>query len=288
MHEFSDQTGFRQMLTTDIAVGLELCRASGWNQLSRDWEFFLELSPADCRVAVKNNQVVGTVTTVSYQDRFSWIGMVLVDPAERRQGIGTRLLREAIDLLSRQKLIGLDATPAGREVYLKLGFADQSRLRRMEAVVSAGIARIECGSARRMTETDLPEVFKLDREIFGADRSLILRWLFDGAPEYAWVLPGEEAVRAFMFGRHGFNFEHIGPVIAHDVESARQLVAACLGEQSGKKFILDAACHDAEWLRGLQSIGFHEQRPFIRMYRGEGEVPGLPEKQFAILGPEFG
>lgn len=288
MHEFSDQTGFRQMLTTDIAVGLELCRASGWNQLSRDWEFFLELSPADCRVAVKDNQVVGSVATVSYQDRFSWIGMVLVDPAERRQGIGTRLLREAIDLLSRQKLIGLDATPAGREVYLKLGFADQSRLQRMETVVSAGFARIESGSARRMIETDLPEVFKLDQEIFGADRSLILRWLFDGAPGYAWVLPDADGIRAFTFGRHGFNFEHIGPIVASDMESARQLVVACLAEQSGKKFILDAACHDAEWLRWLESSGFQEQRPFIRMYRGEGEVPGLPEKQFAILGPEFG
>lgn len=283
-----DLIQFRHMTAEDIPTGLELCRASRWNQLSRDWDIFLKLSPADCRVAVKNNQVVGTVTTVSYQDRFSWIGMVLVDPAERRQGIGMRLLQEAIDLLKRQKLIGLDATPAGREVYLKLGFTDQSRLRRMETLVSTGFARIESGSARPMTEDDLPEVFKLDREIFGADRSLILQWLFDGAPEYARVLPGEEAVRAFMFGRHGFSFEHIGPVIADDVESARQLVAACLAEQAGKKFILDATCHDTEWMRWLESIGFQEQRSFIRMYRGEGEVPGLPEKQFAILGPEFG
>ncbi len=276
------------MLAADITAGLALCRASRWNQLRRDWELFLKLSPADCRVAVKDNRVVGTVTTVSYQQRFSWIGMALVDPAERRQGIGTRLLQEAIDLLNRQKLIGLDATPAGREVYLKLGFADQSRFCRMETIVSAEIAKLEKSNARRMTEADLPEVFTLDQSVFGADRSLILRWLFDASPEYAWVVPEADGIRAFMFGRHGFNFEHIGPVVASDVESARQLVTNCLAEQNGKKFILDAACHDGEWLRWLELAGFQEQRPFIRMYRGDGEIPGLPEKQFAILGPEFG
>jgi hypothetical protein len=38
----------------------------------------------------------------------------------------------------------------------------------------------------------------------------------------------------------------------------------------------------------LISIGFTEQRELIRMYRGKNAYPGTPEKQFAILGPEFG
>src|SRR5215510_4331795 len=101
---------FRDMTTADIEAGLALCRASRWNQLDRDWELFLHLSPRGCRVAVKDGQVVGTVTTVRYQDRFCWIGMVLVDPAERRQGIGTRLLRESFSLLKGEQSIRLDAT----------------------------------------------------------------------------------------------------------------------------------------------------------------------------------
>jgi hypothetical protein len=46
--------------------------------------------------------------------------------------------------------------------------------------------------------------------------------------------------------------------------------------------------HSAEWLQWLAAIGFIEQRPFTRMYRGVNRFPGVPEKQFAILGPEFG
>lgn len=288
MSDALDQTSFREMLPADIAVGVELCRASRWNQLSRDWECFLKLSPAGCRVAVKDDRVIGTVATVRYQDRFSWVGMVLVDPAERRQGIGTRLLGEAQDILSDQTTIRLDATPAGRGVYLKLDFVDEYRLSRMETAVSGHIAREENNPARMMTEADWQDVFEMDKAVFGADRHMMLEWMFAGAPEYAWVITLDGEVTGYTFGRHGFNFEHLGPVIAEDRETAQRLVAACLNRQAGRSFILDASRHDAEWSRWLESIGFREQRPFIRMFRGENRYPGLPENQFAILGPEFG
>jgi predicted N-acetyltransferase YhbS len=281
-----DTIQFRAMTAEDIPAGLKLCRLSRWNQSQRDWELFLTLSPTGCRVAVKNDQVVGTVTTVSYQYHISWIGMVLVDPAERRQGIGARLMREALNVLEGQSLVGLDATPAGREVYLKLGFADESVISRMETVL-AEFPRNE-SNARPLTEADWPQVFELDRTVFGADRSQMLKWMFAAAPEFSWVLSREDKVVGFALGRHGFSFDHIGPVIAEDIQSAKQLVAACLTGQSGKQFILDAARYDAEWLRWLESIGFNEQRQLVRMFRGEAPRPGRPEKQFAILGPEFG
>ncbi len=276
------------MLPSDIAVGLDLCRASRWNQLQRDWELFLKLSPAGCRVVVKDGRVIGTVATVSYQDRFSWIGMVLVDPAERKQGIGSQLMREAMDILSDQTAIRLDATPAGREVYLKLDFIDEYRLSRMETVISGGIMRGGDNLARPMTDADLRGVFEMDYQAFGADRHLMLEWMYAGAPEYARVITRGGKLAGYTFGRHGFNFDHLGPVVAENRETARELVTACLSGQTGKSFILDASRHDPKWIQFLESIGFREQRPFIRMFRGENRYPGLPEKQFAILGPEFG
>ncbi|MGH9754751.1 MAG: GNAT family N-acetyltransferase [Blastocatellia bacterium] len=87
------------MTPADIAAGLALTRAARWNQTERDWEMFLRLSPEGCRVAVMDERVVGTVATARYEDRFAWIGMVLVDPAERGHGIGSRLMAEALDLL---------------------------------------------------------------------------------------------------------------------------------------------------------------------------------------------
>lgn len=204
---------FRTMNTADIAAGLELCRAARWNQTGRDWELFLRLSPHGCRVAVKDEQVIGTVATVRYEDRFSWVGMVLVNPAERGQGIGARLMSEALEALKGMPSIRLDATPAGHPVYRKLDFVDEYRLSRMEAVVASDGLTQSGNPARPMTREDLPAVSLFDREVFGADRRLTLEWLLDGAPEYAWVVEERGQVIGYTFGRHGFNFEHLGPVI---------------------------------------------------------------------------
>lgn len=282
-----DLLQFRAMTAADIPVGEALCRSAHWNQLPQDWELFLKLSPAGCRVAVKNEQVVGTVTTISYQNCVSWIGMVLVDPAEQRQGIGTKLLHEALDILKDQPLVGLDATPAGREVYLKLGFVDDCRLSRMETVV-AGFTTDKNNPARRMTKADFQRVAEMDQNVFGADRRLLLEWLYSHASEFAWVVEREGRIAGYTLGRHGFKFEQLGPVIAEDVQTAKQLVTACLAEQTGKAFILDATHHNVEWLQWLGAVGFKEQRPFIRMFRGQAPRFGLLENQFAIPGPEFG
>src|SRR3954469_7193659 len=99
----------RLMTPEDIPAGLALCRAAGWNQAARDWQLFLHRSPQGCVVAVNGKQIVGTVATINYQHFFSWIGMVLIDPACRRQGIGLQLLKEALRILQHEKTLKLDA-----------------------------------------------------------------------------------------------------------------------------------------------------------------------------------
>ncbi len=296
----------RPMQPPDIEAGLRLCRIARWNQTRRDWEMFLKLSPDGCLVAVKDGLVIGTVTTVSYEDRFSWIGMVLVDPVERGRGVGTCLMSMALDVLSGIPSIRLDATPAGCEVYRKLDFVDEyslSRMERVEKSAPAGGLMQPDNLARPMTREDLPAIEFFDRQVFGAERRVMLEWMFDGAPEYAWVIeqPGQAGqlgqagqagqagqIAGFIFGRHGVNFEHLGPVVARDQQTARRLVSACVRQRDGQRFILDASNYEPDWRGWLASIGFREQRPFVRMYYRDNPYPGLPAQQFGILGPEFG
>src|SRR5262245_39430910 len=282
------RVSFRYMTPADIAAGLALTRAARWNQTEREWELFLRLSQEGCRVAVMDERVIGTVATAGYEDRFAWIGMVLVDPAERGQGIGSRLMAEALDVLKDMPSIRLDATPAGHAVYRKLDFVDEYRLSRMETVVSGAGMALWRDTARPMTKDDLPAVAVFDRQVFGADRRLTLEWMFEGAPEYAWVIEERGQIIGYTFGRRGFNFESLGPVVAHDQHTARRLVSACLNHQAGKPFIIDASHCETGWRSWLESIGFREQRPFIRMFYRDNPYPGLPPKQFGILGPEFG
>ena len=41
--------------------------------------------------SIRTGLVIGTVTTAGYGGRVAWISMLLVDPAHRGQGMGTRL-----------------------------------------------------------------------------------------------------------------------------------------------------------------------------------------------------
>jgi GNAT superfamily N-acetyltransferase len=271
---------FRTMRRDDIPAGLSLCRAAGWNQLARDWDLFLNVSPDDCRVAVDGSgKVVGTVTTVRYGDHFSWIGMVLVDPAIRRQGIGMKLLKESLQILKNEKTVKLDATPAGREVYLKLDFQDEYYLSRMHCPSVATIAP-SGKQVRHSKQDDLFKIFPYDHKVFG--------WIWKGASELSFVYERAGEIAGYCFGRHGQNHTHIGPVVAREESIAQELVAAVLKECSGKSVIIDAPHHTRAWLTWLQHNGFFEQRPFMRMFIGDNKWPGKPEQQFAILGPEFG
>ena len=114
------------MRPDDIPAGLRLCRAADWNQVAADWELFLASSPDGC---VSPSTTLTRSSAASRQsgtdNDFSWIAMVLVDPPHRGKGIGRQLLKEALDVIGEATTARLDATPAGRAVYVPLGFREE-------------------------------------------------------------------------------------------------------------------------------------------------------------------
>jgi len=136
-----------------------------------------------------SNNVVGTAATICYENRFAWIGMVLVDPEYRKQGIGTQLLNKTIEHLDHIKhfTIKLDATPLGKPLYTKLGFISEFEIERWTLKRPATFNHTVVTTAP-LTECQESELFRLDRELFGADRSFLLRSLCKQAPELAMTI----------------------------------------------------------------------------------------------------
>jgi GNAT superfamily N-acetyltransferase len=303
----------RAMRADDISAGLRLCRASGWNQLAPDWERFLGSNPAGCQVAVDHGgAVIGSVATLRFGSTFAWIAMVLVDPAHRRAGVGTRLLEQALLILQDMPAVRLDATPAGFHVYEPAGFREEYRLQRMERAAVPAVVTPSSAWVRLMDATDLDEVFEWDKRVFGADRRALLESFRRQAPTYAWIsvgrdLVGRDFVRrdlsralpeaqlpealpgsiiGYTFGRPGYMFEHIGPIVARDEDIASSLVSHCLAAHPNRRFIVDVPLQRS-WVGRLESQQFVLQRPFIRMRRGDWRCGDPPAEMFAIAGPEF-
>jgi GNAT superfamily N-acetyltransferase len=282
----------RAMAAEDMADGLRLCRASNWNQLEDDWRVFLNSTGGGGFLAGKEGRVVGTVTFLRY-DGFAWIAMMLVDPQERGAGIGARLMEEALSALRDVDCIGLDATPMGEPLYRRFGFVNAYALVRMKAGVEAALLDAPPQGVREMRREDLSDVLRRDREVFGAGRGELLASLLTRAPECAWIVKDGDRVRGYTFGRPGWLYHQLGPVVADDSGTARALAARGLLELDGKRVAIDAPRLDGEWLAWLESIGFVEERPFVRMFRHSHTHHshahlGQPARQYAIAGPEFG
>lgn len=101
-------------------------------------------------IALHNGKKVGTVTAVNYQNRFSWIGMVLVDPDIRRCGIGSRLLNAAIESAENMGSVRLDATHQGQKLYKTLGYKDEYNLMQMQLFRNQVNIKIPDESAARL------------------------------------------------------------------------------------------------------------------------------------------
>ena len=275
------------MTEADLADGLRLSRASGWNQTLEDWRLLLASGPGLFRVAVESGRIVASGGAVRYGDALAWICMILVEPESRGRGLGTRVFDEVLGRCQtevragRLRSVGLDATPAGRGIYQHRGFVEGPALVRMrsESVTQADSR----ARTRRVEGSEMDGLLARDLKVFGADRRVVLRWALESAPELAWTTPDG----AYCFGRHGDHSDHVGPVVAEDREDAFALIRACLSLPRRRPLILDARVEPA-WLATLATLGFQEQRRFTRMYLGDSRPAARPALEPAVLGPEFG
>jgi GNAT superfamily N-acetyltransferase len=273
----------RPMTLADIPAGLEFCRESGWNQTPGDWELLIGLAPAGALVAEVDGVVVGTVINVPYRPAFDWIAMMLVRESLRGHGIGRVLMNTALEMSP--GTVKLDATDAGRRLYLTLGFEDEFTLARWRRAPS--IATELSGTARPIADRDWEEIATLDAEAFGADRLSVLRWCGHTASEYAWVLRSCGDLAGFVLGRHGHNSEHIGPLVARSDDAAVELVTSCLTRVPERPITMDAPDAQETFAGALESLGFTRQRNFTRMARGGHAPSGQMSKVFAAAGPEL-
>jgi GNAT superfamily N-acetyltransferase len=264
----------RPLTPDDLPRAAALSRLVGWNQVARDWALFLAHGEGR---ALDDGQeaLAATAAVIRHGADLAWISMVLVRPDLRRQGHATALMRWAVDVLAGTRCAALDATPAGREVYRRLGFRDLWGFARWSLPV------LPAGGARPLRDDDWPAVLALDAAAFGAPREALLRDFEARSPGF--VLDGGAG---FALTRDGARGPQVGPVVARDDDAARALIGTARAALPGDAVmdLPDARDGLAAW---LASRGGAMQRPFTRMALG-ADTPGDASLIAAVAGPEFG
>lgn len=266
---------------------LALSTAAKWNQNEADWRLMLGFGRG-WGLALADGTLAASTLILPY-GRFAWISMVLVLPEHRRKGYATRLLRAALSELQQRGLAAvLDATPAGRQVYLQEGFRDCWGFARYRLERAAGALEAPGGiSVRAIRATDWPQVLALDAPSFGADRAPVLRALAARLPQAALLAERAGRVEGFLLGRDGRTARQLGPLVAESAEAAMALLAHALASVAPPLY-LDLADREAALRERLEAAGFAPERPFTRMVRGANAAPGEPARMILVAGPELG
>jgi GNAT superfamily N-acetyltransferase len=278
----------RPLHARDLDAALALSREAGWNQIAADWQIFLELGSVVC-LTRGDGPPIATAATLPYAGGFAWISMVLVTATERRQGLARWLLRACVDdLVARNLVPVLDATPAGRTVYVGLGFQDCWTMRRLIGrAVQIPAAERDAATVRPLETRDWPQVIAYDTAVFGADRSALLRRLANRLPHAALVAEREGRIVGFLLGRDGRVMSQLGPLAAEDDGIATALLSRALAAVPAP-LVVDVPDHHAALCGWLAELGFAVERPYIRMAYGTRIAFDDGARLFAIAGPELG
>ena len=281
----------RQMMKEDVEGADRLRRLMGWNQTLADWRRFLELSPQGCFVATQDGFLLGTVTSLTYDQTLSWIGMMLVHPEHRRQGIGRQLMEQVLSYLQGcgVKCIKLDATPLEAHLYEQMGFVPEWTLTRWQGNGGPDTLPLPGSShaTRDLQDGDWAAVEEMDKTVLGVSRGTLIRSLALHSRR-ALVWPSQGKVRGWGLLRAGARADYLGPLVCCENEGALALVHDLLASAGSRLVFCDVPDQNKRAASAFQQLSFIPVRPLTRMRLGPpvGEIN--VQAQFAIADPSAG
>ena len=262
----------------DLDDALALSAEAGWNQDAADWRLMLRRRER-LRDPGRGARRGHGASPCPARPSLGWVSMVLVHGPYRRRGLATRLVERATATLTGDGLLPvLDATPAGAEVYGRMGYRPVAGLQRWRGSSSA--------TASTPPAHDLAErVRDLDRTAFGADRGAILADLAARPAPVALLDPSGDG---YLLSRAGRTATQLGPLVARDAATAVALLERGLDALDGT-VVVDVP--DARRARGGAARRARlRARAAVHPHglRARRDRRATPALVHAIAGPELG
>lgn len=273
------------MKREELPLAVEWAVAEGWNPGLADAECFWPVDPEGFFCAEKDGKIVATVSIVNYDDRFSFGGFYIVDPAHRAGGIGMQLYQYAKQHAG-SRILGVDGVVAMVEKYEKHGglFLHYTNARyegRGGGLMPHGLTFI-----RKVKFDDL---LAYDTAHFPACREKFLRcWI--GQQDHIGLARVGDDGRILGYGvrRKCFTGYKIGPLFAKDRETAGLILDGLVAGIPGEPFFLDIP------VPNKAAVALVEDRKMVpvfhtaRLYSTRDPVPLSLDEIFGVTTFELG
>ena len=258
----------RALRREELAFCFELAAAEGWNSGLYDAAPFYAADPEGFLVAEDGDGTkIGCISAVRYET-FGFIGLFIVRPEFREQGVGRELFERA--LLRLEGLpVGLDAVPELEERYARAGFERAqltARYRGGEPQVRDLYASAITLERLRVLDND---VVVYDADCFGSMRSGFLQaWVAqpDVVALLARSLRSGEIV-GYGVGREAREGTKLGPIFASRIDVASILLDT-IANRTRPPWRLDVPEENFPALALAESFGMARGKANVRMWRG--------------------
>jgi predicted N-acetyltransferase YhbS len=240
--------------------------------------FYQSLKPNAWLMATVDDAVAGMGGVTCYGS-FAWLGLMAVDPAMQRRGIGQALV-EALVVRARElgsPAVLLDASDAGAPLYARLGFVEDDHVRVYARETQTAPTEGNPEPEQRVTplaSEDLPALVEFDTHYFGGPREPLLAASLHLYAGRVFATRDElGAITGYIVAQE----QRFGPWVAATPEAAEILLAQALTlpYANAPTALVPALNHDATVL--LERFGFTSSRELRHMrYNGE---PGVQRRE---------
>jgi ribosomal protein S18 acetylase RimI-like enzyme len=275
----------RLLEKSDIDFALSQTSREGWDTTRETFEVHLAHDPEGCFLASVGGEPAGMVTTTRYR-KTGWVGELIVSPEHRRSGIGTALMKQALECLERNgaRAIRLEGDPPGIPLYQRLGFVHEYESPRFRLERTPGIRR---GDGRKVPPSQWAEVAALDERCFGDEREKLLSELLVRA-RAVYGSPSTGRLSGYLVVQRSSAGARLGPWVGNEPPIAEELLRTALSELESEAVVVALPGVNTSGQELLRRYGFSETPSSFRMIRGPDLGRGSPEQVYAIANGAFG
>ena len=276
---------FRTMTQEEVSTAVAWAAGEGWNPGLSDAECFSIVDPEGFFCAEADGKIVGTVSVVNYDDRFSFYGFFVVDPAYRAKGIGMRLYRYAMQHAG-TRVVGCDGVVAMVANYEKSG----------GLFLHYNNARYEGTGGGNVPEGLVPvgnvnfdELASYDAAHFPARRKRFLRcWIRQKGHYGLAQLDLDGKITGYGVRRVCHTGHKIGPLFARDRATAERILDGLVAGIPGEQFFLDIPVPNAAAVALVQDRKMTSVFYTARLYTTRDPVPLPLDEIFGVTTFELG
>jgi len=266
----------------ELETALAWAANEGWNPGLDDADAFFQTDPKGFFVSVDQYDAPAAfISVVNHTPDFAFLGLYIVRPDLRGQGIGLKLWEHALHHAG-PRTVGLDGVEAQQDNYRASGFtyfgATTRYTGQLRGDSQQNVHPIDAGQ--------IPMAVHMEAAASGVAKPDYLRpWLTGTSTRTTFVYRDQSTVQGFCTIRACQSGAKIGPLVAEGTGVARSLITHAAATVEGQ-ISIDVP-HTATDLAALcQSLGLAPGFTTARMYHGAFAAP--KHTCFAVTSLELG